>query len=75
MDVVAEEKKSDFSVIYVVMEVGDDYHGTRPVCACSDKTRAEEFAKESEADQMPDCGVDTCGHRYAYVVHKIYLIG
>ena len=57
--------------VYVVMEWGDDYHGSRAVCAFTDKDKAESYCKECYADQVPGCGSVTCDYKYTYVVHKI----
>lgn len=71
----SEKKVGDSSIIYVVMEIGDDYHGSRLVCAFSDRAKAKDYAKESEANQTRDCGSETCDHRYSYDVQTIDLRG
>lgn len=57
--------------VYVVMEHGDDYHGTCPVCVFSDEDAAKAYARDCDLNQVPGCGLETCDHRYSYVVHKI----
>ena len=57
--------------MFVVMEYGDDYHGTRPVCVFSDEDKAKAYARDCDLNQVPDCGSETCDHKYRYVVHKV----
>lgn len=57
--------------VYVVMEWGDDYHGSSPVCVFTDEGKAKAYARDCGVNQVPDCGSETCDHRYRYVVHKI----
>ena len=57
--------------VYLVMEWGDDYHGSRPVCDFTDEGKAGEYARDCDVNQVRDCGSETCDHQYSYVVHKI----
>ena len=57
--------------VYVVMEWGDDYHGSRPVRAFTDEGKAGVYARDCDVNQLRDCGSETCDHKYSYVVHKI----
>ena len=57
--------------VYVVMEWGDDYHGSRPVQAFTDEGEARAYARDCGVNQVPNCGSETCDHKYSYVVHTI----
>lgn len=57
--------------VYVVMEWGDDYHGSNPVCAFTDEDKAKAYARDCGVNQVPTCGSKTCDHKYSYVVHTI----
>ena len=57
--------------VYVVMEWGDDYHGSRPVHAFTNEDKAGVYARDCDVNQLRDCGSETCDHKYSYVVHKI----
>ena len=58
--------------VYVVMEWGDDYHGSRPVRAFTDEGKAGAYARDCDVNQIP-CQEGNCGHKYMYVVHKISM--
>ena len=57
--------------VYLVMECGDDYHGSRPVRAFTDEGKARAYARDCDLNQVPGCGLETCDHKYSYVVRKI----
>ena len=61
--------------VFVVMENGDDYHGTRPVEAFTNESEALRCSKSLQVNQTPDCGSETCCHKYWYSVHKVRLNG
>ena len=61
--------------VFVVMANGDDYHGTHPVGVFTHESEAERCRASLEINQTPDCGVETCCHRYYYSIHKLQLNG
>jgi hypothetical protein len=56
------------------MEQGDDYHGSRPVCAFTDKDEAKSYGEKCYANQVRGCGSETCNHKYFYSVVDVSLI-
>ena len=56
--------------VYVVMECGDDYHGSHPVCAFTAEDKAKAYARDCGVNQVPTWGSETWDHKYSYVVHK-----
>lgn len=54
--------------IYLIMEYGDDYHGTQPVEAHSTEEAANLRVAALRASQTP---CEQCQHTYSYVVHTI----
>ena len=59
--------------VFVVMANGDDYHGTHPVGVFTHESEAERCRALLEINQVPDCGLETCPHRYHYSIHKLQL--
>ena len=55
-------------MIYVIVENGDDYHGTSSVRAFTDKELAKTHAKWLEKEQTP---CRDCGNKYYYTVQEI----
>ena len=58
-------------MVYLVMEWGDDYHGSRPVCVFTNEDRAKAHAADLKVNQTSTCGSETCTHKYWYTVHEI----
>jgi len=56
--------------IWLITEHGDDYHGTRAVCAYKNEGVARKEAYWLEENQDP---CHDCGHRYCYTVSEIEL--
>lgn len=60
--------KSNLDQIYLVMEYGDDYHGSQPVEAHSTEKAARQRADILRKSQSPCI---ECQHTYSYVVYTI----
>ena len=57
-------------MIYILMANGDDYHGTYPVRAFSDKEVADKAAEDAEKNQTR---CETCDAKHYYTVHSLGL--
>lgn len=57
-------------MVYVVMEWGDDYHGSVPVGVFTNQDEAKACAADLQVNQVSTCGSETCDHKYWYTVHK-----
>lgn len=57
--------------VWLIREVGDDYHGSRNVCAYTKEEDAKKIAEKlySEQEPCPDCG-----DKYSYPVHSIEVL-
>ena len=53
---------------FIIMENGDDYHGTRAVCIYLDREKAD---KEADNLQKTQEACAECGHLYSYSVLPI----
>ena len=58
------------TTVFLLIANGDDYHGTFPVKAFTNKEKADK-AKEG-ADKNQEC-CEQCGHKYVHTVHSIEL--
>ena len=58
------------SKVYLVMENGDDYHGSGPVRAFTKKDLAEAHADKLDREQKP---CEHCGDTYTYTVSDLEL--
>lgn len=54
--------------IYIIEEIGDDYHGSGIVSAHSDKVTAEAEKYRLTAEQEP---CSECGHTYHYCITQL----
>lgn len=67
------------SYVWIVEELGDDYHGSRSVRAFSAETAAKQFAAIKDQNQPTKCGDfgyckihnPDCTHKFYYCVRKL----
>jgi hypothetical protein len=67
------------SSVWIVEELGDDYHGSQSVRAFSTEYAARQYAAERDQNQPEKCGDSghckqhnpDCDHRFTYCVRKL----
>lgn len=68
IDLSKRADKNALGEIYLVMEHGDDYHGSRPVCYCVSQAAAKKKAEDLRSKQVP---CQECDHTYSYCVYDV----
>ena len=56
--------------VFILVEHGDDYHGSRTVKAFRSRRGAEDARRELAARALP---CDDCGHVFSHSVHALEL--
>ena len=57
--------------VWIVREEGDDYHGSRDVCAYTKEVDAKKRAEKLDREQKP---CPDCGDKYSYWTYDIQVL-
>ncbi len=57
--------------VWLVREEGDDYHGSRDICAYTKEADAKKRVEKLDREQKP---CKDCGDKYSYFAHPIEVL-